>query len=140
MGRCVAQVEEPMSATIPYASTLAKPIAAEDLRPGDYVALLVEAVELPSFLWGCESVTLAPDEPVQVCYRPLESGLPLKVKALCLPFVFVRRPCGHSLTLDVRACRLARLQPGYGCRVTKRLKKERKGKRRRSRCCSGLCF
>lgn len=129
-----------MSSTNQQNSTLAKPVAPEDLRRGDYVAVLTEVVELPSFLWGCESHTLPPDEPVTIRYRPLESGRPLKVRQVCLPFVLVRLPCGHTRTLDIRSCTLARLSPSYGQQVRKAWRKERKQKKQRRSCCEGVCY
>jgi hypothetical protein len=30
-------------------------IAGEDLKPGDFVTALTEMIELPSFLWCCDS-------------------------------------------------------------------------------------
>jgi hypothetical protein len=84
---------------------------------------LYETVELPSFFWldtppGCR------DELVTVRYMPAKNGLPWKIKAICLPFVFVEPPQGESQTMDIRRVQLARLPNGYARRVRKEIRKK----------------
>ncbi|MCA9240450.1 MAG: hypothetical protein KDA37_09630, partial [Planctomycetales bacterium] len=123
----------PMQTATNDNTTLARPIAAEDLRAGDSVAVLYETYEYVSFLWGCDASLLAHDQPVRVSFRPRRPGLPLRVVDLCLPFVLVKAPGGRALTLDVRGCQLVKLDPRYAKRVRKSLKKpgakRRKAKR-----------
>ncbi len=107
-------------------SYVARPLAAEDLRCGDFVSILHEIVEWPSFFWSCDSQLLPPNEPVRLQTRPSDSGQPLKVKGICLPFVFVKLPCGKHRTLDVRQHRLARLSEEYARAVWKTMGKERR--------------
>jgi len=118
-------------------TSLAQRVAPDDLRRGEYVAVLHEVCELPSFLWCCDSGVRAPDQVVEITYRPLpEDREPLKIVALCLPFVFVRRPNGEHRTLDIRGCSLARLDQEYAKAVWKGLKKKsepRKTRKRRSK-------
>lgn len=123
-----------MSTALDHNTTLAKPVAPEDLRRGEYVAVLSELVEFPSFLWDGDPHTLPPGEPIAVRFRPLDNGLPLRLRDLCLPFVLVKLPCGHHRTLDVRGLQLARLQEDYAKQVTKLIREQLTGKRRR-RCC-----
>ena len=104
--------------------SLARPVAAEDLRTGDVVAVLSEIGEYPSFLWCCDSALLPPHEPVRIAWRPNSAGMPLTVKAVCLPFVFVNSANGEFHTLDVRQCRLARLDAHYARTVAKALRKK----------------
>jgi hypothetical protein len=106
-------------------SFVARSLASEDLRCGDFVAILHEIVEWPSFFWSCDSHVLPPDEPVRMVARSSEGGTPLKVKAICLPFVFVKKPCGQHRTLDVRQHRLVRLTAEYAQPVWKTLSKGR---------------
>jgi hypothetical protein len=120
-----------MSATTKHNTTLAKPIAAEDLRRGDYVALQSVQYEYPSFCWDCESHLMPPEEPVRIRLRPHEPSCPLRVVDLCVPFVFVKQPGGQFKTLDLRGCQLVRLDERYGKRVWKALKREKHGKNRR---------
>ena len=104
-------------------SSLARSVAAEDLRRGDIVAILDEIYELPSFLWSCDTHLLPPQEPVRMKWRTTDNGRPLKVKAICLPFLLVKAPCGKAETLDVRKCQLVRLNRNYAKRVWKKLRK-----------------
>ena len=43
---------------------------------------------------------LAPNEPVRIQWRPDDGGMPLKIKAICLPYVFAKAPTGHRRILD----------------------------------------
>jgi len=119
--------------TIPNEVTLARLVAAEDLSCGDFVAVLNEIVEFPSFLWQCDSQTTPLDEPVRILWRSSDNGLPLRVKELCLPFVFVTRPVGRHLSLDIRQCQLVRLDRRYAKRVWKALSRAKKGKANKRR-------
>lgn len=103
---------------------LARPLAAEDLRRGDFVSILHEVVEYPSFFWCSDPQLWPPGEPVRMQLRPREGGTPLKVKAICLPFVFVKTPCGKHRTLDVRQQRLVRLSRDYALRVWNTMRKQ----------------
>jgi hypothetical protein len=53
------------------------------------------------------------------CRRKTECRF--KVKAICLPYIFVQAPCGRFQTLDVRLATLARLDRDYAKTVWKRL-------------------
>ena len=105
-------------------SYVSRTLAPEDLESGDFVAVLQEIVECPSFLWNCDGQLLPPDKPVRLVCRGSEGGTPLKVKAICLPFVFVKRPCGQHRILDVRQHRLVRLSAEYARVVWKAGKAE----------------
>jgi hypothetical protein len=107
-------------------STLSKPLAPEDVRRGDYVAILRVTCELPSFLWCAESYTLPADEPVRIAFVPAPDQLPLRVKSLSLPFVLVKSPAGTHHIIDMRQCRLARLDSCFARRAWKAGKKPRR--------------
>jgi hypothetical protein len=100
-------------------SKLAKTLAGEDLRCGDVVAILDVILEFPSFLWREDTHVLPPHEPVCVRWRSAHGGEPLKVKAICLPYVLVKTPRGRCETLDLRQCRLVRLGRGYAKKAWK---------------------
>jgi len=100
---------------------VARSLAAEDLRCGDFVGILRETIELPSFHWSCDVQLLPPDELIRIVYQPVHGGTPLKVKAICLPFVFVKNPVGQHQTLDVRRQQLVRLSESYARLVWKTL-------------------
>jgi hypothetical protein len=104
---------------------VAASIAPEDLQRGDCVAILSVIHEYPSFLWCSDSALECRNEPVQVSYKCADGGIPLKIKAVCLPFVFAKDPAGNYRNLDTRLCRLVRLSPGYVKKVWKTLRRKR---------------
>jgi hypothetical protein len=105
-------------------TSTAASVAPEDLECGDCVAVLHEVVEFPSFLW-CDSVLGERDELVRVRCLPTSGGMPVKVKAICLPFVFVKSPFGQCETIDVRQVRLVRLKKRYAKEVWRNIRKQR---------------
>jgi hypothetical protein len=113
--------------TTPSCEThVGRPVAPEDLRRGDFVGILSEIAEFPSFLWCHDSQLLAPNELVRISWHPDDGGTPLKVKAICLPFVYVKAPTGLRRTLDVRQCQLVRLNPDCARSVWRALKRKTK--------------
>jgi hypothetical protein len=117
-------------------ATLAKTLAPEEIRVGDYVTPLHVVAEVPSWYWFSESWNLPVDEPVRIRFTSPSEGLPLKVKSLCLPFVLVKQASGERLTLDLRKCQLARLNRRYSKSAWKAYKKDQKNARRRNAPCS----
>jgi hypothetical protein len=113
------------------ASTMAATVAPEDLRAGDYVAVLNEIVEVCSCHW-LELSMHPPEEPVRVRTMSLDAGEPLKVQAVCLPFVFVRHIGGRLETLDIRRMQIVRLSRSYVRAVRKAIRKERERQERES--------
>jgi len=107
-------------------SHVARSLAGEELRCGEFVSVLYEICELPSYLWSGDPQLLPPGELVRIQCRSSEGGVPLKVKAICLPFVFVKKPCGQHRTLDVRQHRLVRLNEDYAQAVWKAMSKKAK--------------
>ena len=89
--------------------TLAATVSGEDLACGDFVAILSETVEAPSYLWAASDTSLSPYEMVRLRLIPIDAGQPLKVIAICLPFVYAKSPQGELTTLDVRQMQLVRL-------------------------------
>ena len=104
---------------------VSKSLAAEDLRCGDFVGILSEVHEYPSFFWCSDLHLHPPGEPVRMVCRASDGGTPLKVKAISLPFVFVKKPGGEPQMLDVRQHRLVRLAPEYAKAVWKAMGKQR---------------
>jgi hypothetical protein len=120
--RTLKQKCEIMNTKSKAQTTVAARITGEDIQPGDYVTVLNEIVELPSFLWSCSGTTLPMDEPVRIRCIPREAGLPCKVVAVCLPFVYAKRPHGKLAMFDTRQQQLVRLDPARGCKVWKEMK------------------
>jgi hypothetical protein len=110
---------------------MASNVAPEDLGRGHYVAVLNEVVEFPSCCW-CELPSHPPEEPVRIRIMSFDAGEPLKVQAVCLPFVFVRHADRRLETLDVRRVQLVRLNRGYARAVCKAIRRERRRQVRRS--------
>jgi hypothetical protein len=109
--------------------SLAALVAHEDLRIGEFVTVLNEIVEFPTFLW-CDAAASAPDEMVRVRCRADDGGMPLKIRAICLPFVYARSPYGVTQTLDIRQVQLVRLKRRYAKLVWKDLRKLRSKNKR----------
>lgn len=115
-----------MKTETPSTTDLSRPLAAEDVRCGDFVAVLYEIIDVPSYMWTCDSHLLPPDKPVRLKWWTSDCGIPLKVKAISLPFVYVRKPCGEHCTLDVRQHHLVRLGRSYARTVWKTMSKKAK--------------
>lgn len=101
-------------------NTVAARVAGEDLQCGDYVTVLNEVVELPSFLWCHSDHSLAPDEPVRFRFTPQNAGNPQKVVGVCLPFVYAENDMGIMTTFDTRRQQLVRLDRKCAKRVWKK--------------------
>lgn len=108
-----------------YGSTLAKTLAPEEIRCGDFVTPLEEITEWPSFFWSADDSLVPREEPVRIRFAAPAGGVPFKVLSLCLPFVLVRHPRGERQTIDVRNCRLAKLDRVYAKAAWKACKKSR---------------
>jgi hypothetical protein len=104
-------------------ATLAKSLAPEEVRPGDFVTPLHVVAEIPSWYWFCESWNLPVDEPVRIRFTSSGDSLPLKVTSVCLPFILVKNANGECKTLDLRNHQLARLDRQYAKRAWKAHKK-----------------
>ncbi len=115
--------------------SLAMTLAPEDVARGDYVTPLFEITEWPSWLW-CDGGVYQRDEPVRICHLPQGEPQVLRVLRACLPFVLVRTPAGDERALDLRKCRLARLERKYGAAAwgSYRRRSKRLGKGRSQSC------
>jgi len=110
----------------PSATTVAARIAGEDIAKGDYVTILSEIIELPSFFWSCSSISLPVDEPVRTRYLPRTAGEPHKVVAVCLPFVYAKRASGKLHAFDTRQQQLVRLDAPNGRWLWRQMRKAAK--------------
>ena len=91
-------------------------LAAEDIRIGNYVAVL-HVIEQYMPLFCMDERT----RPLSVRLVPEDEAHPLKVLEVCLPFVTARKHDGSLVTLDVRRQELARLDDGYARRIIRHL-------------------
>lgn len=120
MGRCreTSEVE-----TNRDESSLAKALAPEEIRRGDFVTPLSIIAEYPSWHWcGTDDVLRSRDELVRVRLTPTDEATPLKVVDVCLPFVLVRTPQREMQTLDVRRVCLARLRRSFARKARRALR------------------
>lgn len=108
---------------------VASRIAGEDIAKGDYVTILTEIIELPSFLWDHCSPSIPYDEPVRLRYLPRTVGTPHRVISVCLPFVYAKHPRGNLIALDIRQQQLVRLDRNNGRSIWKQLRKTAKKKK-----------
>lgn len=110
--------------TVAADATLAKALAPEDIRPGDFVTALSIVTEVPSYWWNGGVWDLPHGQPVRVRLTHGCDGIPIRVKSVCLPFVLTKNPSGDETTLDLRKCQLARLDRGYARLAWKAYKKK----------------
>ena len=104
-------------------TTVAATVAGEDVSCGDYVTLLNATCEIPSYMW--DQAMLPATELVRVRVMPGDAGLPLKVFAICLPFVYAKTSTGDVRTLDLRRQQIARLDRVAAKEVWSALKPKR---------------
>ncbi len=122
MGRCSDTSDV---AVAREATSLAKALAPEEIRRGDFVTPLFVVSECPSWYWDDDALHPR-DELIRIRSTPCDEATPLKVTAICLPFVLVETPQGEGKTLDVRRVRLARLDRTFArktCRAFRRREK-----------------
>ena len=117
-----------MNITTEYdcATSVAARVAGEDIKQDDYITVLNDVVEFPSFLWAASDSRLPPEEPVRVTFQPGHAGYPYRVITVCLPFVYAKRPKGGMEIFDTRTEQLVRLAPHSGRAVWLRLRKAAK--------------
>jgi hypothetical protein len=106
--------------------SVAATIAGEDLACGDYVARLNETIAYPSFLWDAFGSSLSPHELVRLRIIPDTAGYPLRVIAVCLPFVYVKTPGGETTPIDTRRIQLVKLHRKSAKAIWKRLRSKPK--------------
>lgn len=108
--------------------SVAARVAGEDIKPGDYVTVLNELREWPSFMWSCSGISLPADELVYIRHMPSDAGELHKVIAVCLPFVYVKQTQGDVFPIDTRQQQLVRLDRATAQLVWKQMTKKSKTK------------
>ncbi len=100
---------------------MVRPLAPEDAAPGMYITVMCHRHEWFPDPCLSDAATIMMLRPMRWDRIPKDSGLPLRVAGVCLPFVFVQTPTGKVRTLDVRKMSLARLTDVYGREAFARL-------------------
>jgi len=123
MGRCSDTSDV---AVTREATSLAKALAPEEIRRGDFVTPLYVVSEWPSWYWDDDDALHPRDELVRIRSTPCDEATPLEVIGVCLPFVLVETPQRDGKTLDVRRVRLARLDRTFAKRTRRALRRREK--------------
>ncbi len=111
---------ESLEAPSSQLTSVAKILAPEDIRRGDYVTVLAELGEYPSFFW-CNGIGAGPaDEPVRIWWRSRPNHDVFKVVSICLPLLLLKSIDGSFSQIDIRQSQLAKLSRGYARLVWKR--------------------
>lgn len=97
-----------------FETQTARPVAPEDLRPGDYVAALQIVSER---VWPMFGLDEKPPRLIHVVHWPRHNWQPMRVEELCLPFVLLATPRGKHCVIDVRQYRLGRVSASFGRRL-----------------------
>ncbi len=97
---------------------VARAVAPEDVRPGDYIIPLHVVNEYRPLPWQCDNAWQA--QTVRRLELPATGAPPVHVLEVCLPLLLVRMPQGKHRLIDVRRFRLARVSEQFGQRVFER--------------------
>lgn len=99
--------------------SIAKPLAPEDVRAGQFVAEFTHIDEhYDGGLFSC-----SPNGPrkVRIHWLSDRGSKPLRVEGVCVPFVLVRTPKGKAKMLDLRRVSLVRLDPRFAWKAFRAL-------------------
>ncbi|GAB5403221.1 MAG: hypothetical protein Aurels2KO_14520 [Aureliella sp.] len=110
-----------MKKTTQPTTSLAASLAPEDVKIGDFIAPLTRTYELPSYLWNDAYTTHV----VRLQMTAHDAGCPMKVKAVCLPFVHVSLGKKKRQIIDVRTTQIARVDERYARQVRRDIAKKR---------------
>ena len=102
---------------------IAQTVAPEDLRKGQFVAVLRRVIECFPFYCDEHRPVEERVRPVPVSFLP--GGMPAvyRVEAVCVPFVLVERlGSGKARTLDLRRVQLASVDARFGALFEERFK------------------
>ena len=91
-------------------TAIARPVAPEDVRPGDYLTVLFE-LGTPGFFERMVG------EARPVFEVPDNAAMPARVLEICLPLLLLQTAPDRCILVDVRRFRLARVPAGFGERV-----------------------
>lgn len=117
----IAELEMPEE----RATTMARPVAAEDIHPDDYLVVLSRLHEVFPFWALCES-PWQKIELLRLHCLPEHDTSPLRVVEVCLPSLLVRDKDGKHSVIDSRQFRFARLSQRFGRKAFKRLRRPAK--------------
>jgi hypothetical protein len=97
--------------------TLATGVAGEDVLEGDFVTITQRTIAVPAYFWDSSDSWLRTEQLVRLRLIPHDAGLPVKVIAICLPFVYARRPNRTIQVIDLRREEISKLEADRGKRI-----------------------
>ncbi len=103
----------------------ARPVAPEDLRGGQYIAITRMMIQLIPPM--CEPQLMPDAQTVRIWGIPPSAGQPMRIVSVCLPFVLVEGVDRQCRTLDLRRVEVVRLPKKYGRAAFERLAKPTAG-------------
>ncbi len=113
-----------MKKTVQDGLQVARMLAPEEIRQGDFVSIMNEVIELPSFLWCGESLPTPAETPVRFTRCAADAGAAYRVMSVCIPFVALKSAEGAVRTVDLRREQVARLSAEYAKRLWGELRKK----------------
>ena len=128
--------------------SVSKKIHPEDIRLGDDVMISEVMYQYPSYPWNSCSITLRPEDTVDVTFLSPPDTTPMVVKAVCLPFILCKTETSRHRVFDLRQIQLVRLdktfatqflaareaeKAEYETRSKKKKRKKRKSKKEKAK-------
>lgn len=115
--------------------TLSRVLAPEEIRCGQFVAVMHTMCEYLPLGPLFDLTTNVPESlaTVRVLWLPQGDNTPMRVRAVCLPFVLVEYPSGDWQSLDMRRLRLAKLKKSYANEAWARLSEQARRDRQREK-------
>jgi hypothetical protein len=99
---------------------LARRLAPEDINAGDFIAITAVVHEV--YLCSRLDREYGPYEPLRLTCTECSDGSPLRVVAVCLPFVLIADGSGQRRALDARRHQFVRLSEDFARKALKKRK------------------
>ncbi len=105
---------------------IARAVAPEDIRPGEYVSVLHVVCECMPPPWERADWN---GRLSRVLLLPSGNPSPVQVVDVCIPYVLVKTARGKRRMIDVRKYRLARVSEEFGRRVFEEIEAEKQAEK-----------
>ncbi len=92
--------------------SVSRQLRPDDIRVGDYVAVLNVSYEWAGF--SCMDPTGNPGQVQRATLIPNKTSPPVRIEAVCVPFLFVVDVKGKRHMVDMRRVKLARVSRRFG--------------------------
>ncbi|MFG0260719.1 MAG: hypothetical protein ACF8LK_10250 [Phycisphaerales bacterium JB041] len=84
-------------------------VRADDVRVGDYVVVMHESYDFMACGFGADNVRVQ-----RVTVLPNSTEAPVRIEAVCVPFLMVRSARGECSMIDMRRVQLATVAGRFG--------------------------